>query len=498
MARNVHEIGELPVTWNLYESIQRGNAQLDNVKGIMAPTWKSRTRARGGFWTAECEWNDIPSEQEIMFQEGLMREIRASVGGMAVWEGFAAEMELKRHGESFTRWWGDIHNRVKCIYTRLAENKLTNGSAETSAWASYGTPTTNEQSEAWKTHGTYSDHIITDASNEGATIQTGISIVAGKHYDCQAQVNVIAGTFKLQIYREDTGASLGSTMQSAPAQSQMWATIAEDNSYSGTVGIRIFTTTASGEMYADDVTFREGPVQAETSYYEDADSQAEYGVIEEALLEAGLSDETANGKAQTKLTESAWPRAHPPDEGAVTGKDGLSIVWYGHVFTLRNQYALNVGPDPASDIITAAIGESQYITAGAIEANSMEYQGDDRGPLRLWEIIRDVTMAGDASGNRWECGVYENRLFKYQQAANVLTGRWRGGRLWNMAGGVREAWYARPGPVNMDNMPLGPPDLSGLYADNPRVAFIEELEFDVADWLKTGGGLHFRRTVSED
>jgi len=492
---NLYDLREMPVNFELYESLQRGNAHLWNVKDKVGATWKSRIRSRGGYWTAECLLNDTLDTQEKWFQEALMREIRLTVGGQTVWRGFNAEMELRRHGEVFRRWWGDLHNRVKAYYTRIAENLFTNGSVESGTWTSYGTPTTNEQSTTWKTHGVYSCHLVADEDDDGATIQTGITVVADKRYDCSVQVNIISGTWRMGIYQVG-GAAIDVTTQEGPAQCKMSASIPEDSAYAGDILVRIFTESATGEIYCDEASFREAPVSAETSYYEDADSQVEYGVLEEALLEAGMSDAAANAKAYTTLRESAWPRAKTPNEGLIKGQDGLTVTFYGYVFTLRNKFSLLSAAEAASTLVTNVLGEAAYVSAGIIETNSMIYQVEDRGPMRGWEVIKEVVEAGDASGGRWTGGVYADRLFNYQAAANELIGHWRGGELYHMAGGLLEPWYALPGNVYMDDMPLGPADLNGIYADNPRVAFIEEVEFDAAAWLKDGHGLKFRQEAS--
>jgi hypothetical protein len=280
----------------------------------------------------------------------------------------------------------------------------------------------------------------------------------------------------------------------------MSVTISEDNTFAGNVGVRLFTPTAiGGEIYGDGGTFREGPVEAETSYYEDADSQTDYGVIEDVLLESGMSDAAANAKAYTTLKAQAWPRAKPPNEGVYGGKDGLSVVFYGYIYTARNRFALSTGPDTATNLVTAALAQCAYLTAGRVETNALVYQADDRAPLTCWDVLRDITLAGDASGNRWNCGVYGDRTFEYEVDPAIgggYTGHWRDGLLWNMAGGLKEPWFALPGLVYMDDMPVGPADISGNDADDPRAVWLDELEFDAAAWLKDGRGLKFRREVT--
>jgi hypothetical protein len=91
--------------------------------------------------------------------------------------------------------------------------------------------------------------------------------------------------------------------------------------------------------------------------------------------------------------------------------------------------------------------------------------------------------------------VFGNRLFDYRVADTALSYRYRNGRLLNIAGGEMEPWFALPGLAYIDDLPIGPPDLTGDEADDPHVKWIEEVEFSVADWLagSEGAGLKFRR-----
>ncbi len=438
---------------------------------------------------------DAPLDEQLeLFLEGMMREVRETVGGLVTWMGFIGDMRLTLDGVTYTRSLLDRANAVRCIYTRLGDNQFTNGSAESGAWTAYNSPTTLAQSTTWASDGDNSCHIVGDSANDGATIQGGITVVAAKPYEARVSVNLVSGTWKLEIYREDTGASLGSTTEATAGQRVMRATISDTNTFAGTVGVRLYHTTAAGEIYGDGAVFQEGPQRAETSWYHDTASQDEYGRIEDVLLEGGMSDAAANAKAQTELAKRAWPRTLPPRqsrEGAALA-DGLELTVYGYAFTLRNRYTERTGTDAASDHVTNVVTDSEFVSTGVIETNSLDFKIDERGPLRVWEILREIALAGDASGNRWVCGVTGRRVFDYQAAETVLAYHYRGGQLLNPASGLMEPWFALPGLARIDEMPVGPGDISGDEADDPRVIYLEEVEFDAAQWLSGETGLSFK------
>ena len=496
----MYTLDELPITLGLYDTVKHGGAFLRDVKPLWGPNWKRRIRRVGGFWMGDATWCGEPGEMEDLFLNGIMYELREAIGGLLTWQGFIGEMSYIREGVEYKRSWNDMSNRIKAIYTRLGDNQFTNGSAETGAWTAYGTPTTCAQSTTWRTHGTYSCHIVTNAANEGATIQTGITIVAAKAYDSTVTVNIISGTWVYQVYRTDTGASLVSSTENATGQNEMRASVPEDNTYAGTIGVRIYCTDATGEIYADNARFQTSPNKAETSWSEDTASQVEFGVIEQALLLGGMSDESANGQVQTALTERAWPRTVPPGQLAVIdpepNKDRLELTFLGYGWTLRNRYTTLTGTDAASTQVSAMISASEFLSAGIVESNTMDYQIDDRAPLNGWEIVRDATLAGDASGNLWQCGGYANRTFDYRMMDSSYNAHYQHGRLINLAGGELEPWFAQPGLIYLDDMPMGPGQISGYTRHDPHVISIDEIEFDVEDWLKTGNGVKFRQKAT--
>lgn len=496
------ELDELPIALNLLDTIKRGSAPLGNVKKALGRTYRRSVRRIGGYYYGTAEWHGEDYEKLEMFQDGMMRQLVESLGGLTTWRGFVAGMVLTLDGQKFERRWDGRANRVKAIYSRIGDNQFTNGGAESGAWTAYNTPTTLEVSTAWYTEGAQSCHIVADSANDGATIQTGITIVAAKAYDCRLSVRLVSGTWKLEIYRTDTGATLASVSENTAGDHTINCSISDTNTYAGAIGVRFYCTDAAGEIYADAGVFQEAPARAETAWSEDADAQDEYGVMEEVLLLAGQSDEDANDKAVTYRKENAWTRARPPSEfdeempASGDDEDGsgvkLEVEFYGDAYTVRNKYSTRTGTDTRSNHVTNLVGDCEFVSAGTIEENLREYFIDTQAPIRIWEILKDIALAGDLNGALWQCGVFGDRLFDYKPVETAILYHARGGKLYHTGGGLVEPWLAVPGYCYVDDLPIGPADLTGDDGDDPHVLFLEEVEFDAARWLDGESGLKYR------
>ena len=472
-------------TLALHDTVKHGSSPLRDLTGLMLD-WKRSIHAVEGFKTGTGRPR-LPEEDMLdLFLYGMMREIRETVGSRITWQGYIAEMSLTRDGLTFTRSMIPLANRIKTIYARLGDNLLTNGGGETALWTAVNTPTTLERvTTTFVTEGVYGHHIVGD-DQDGALIGTA-AIVAATAYEGNISVRVISGAWKFVVYRTDTSEILASTTVTATGDSGLRFNISNTNAYAGTVGVEIFATAAGSEIYADGCVFQQSPYRTETGWKEDTDSQADYGQVEEALLRAALTDAAANAEALTELNKRAWPRTLPPDsvtvKEAVPGESELSILFNGYSRTLANRYARQLGTQPASTHVTNLIGESEFVTSGIIQSNTMSYKIDERAPLRAWQVLRDIIITGDASGNRWVGGMVADRKFNYQQADTTLAYHYRAGRLYNAAGGEVEPWFALPGLVQLDDAPIGPTQITGDIADDPRVVFIEEVEFAAPDQL---------------
>ncbi|RJX17549.1 MAG: hypothetical protein C4575_12970 [Desulforudis sp.] len=490
----------LPVGLSLFDSVQNGGAFVRDVTTKIGSTWKRSIRSIGGYWLGTAEWEGPASEMEDIFANSLMGRVQESVCGLVTWEGFLAEMELQLGRMKLTRSWTELINKVKVMYSRIGENLLANGSAESAAWAAYGTPTIREQSTAWVSHGTYSCHIATNAKWEGCYIHDagGEAIAAGKSYHFQVTVKVVSGYWRVALYNMNNFSEVFDYADIPNTTDPQVIELAIADSQAWTVGIAIYQyygTTA--EIYADGAVLQEAPSRAETSWYKNAQSIADYGTHELILSQAGMSAAAAQALAETELAKRLWPRSYPPRALQDTStkemeKAKLKLVVYGYVFGLTKRYSIADGEDNCSSWVTNLLTGDDNITAGMIQANTQQFAISAANPMRVWDMMRQIAQSGDALDSRWTLGVYEGRKLHYLQAETGIIARLRNGRFYNSAGSLIDPWLAQPGYVFLDDMPsvVGAPTTTNI--DDQKIVYMEEVEFDAAKWLKTGRGLGYR------
>lgn len=483
----------MTINLNLFDNVKQGDALIaplgDGASGMLR-NWRHSTRDVGGYWIATADWHGSRSEMLEMYLNGVFRRIVESAGGLVTWEGFAADLELTLDGQTYIRTLPACANAVRCIYQTIGDNIFTDGSAESAAWAAVGTPSTRERVTTWVTHGTYGMHVVTDAANEGVEIGSGLGVTAHVAYQCHVTLEVVSGTWTLTVYNTSGNAIITSRETIGTGKAVLLVRIG-DNSAATSVYVRLTASASGAEIYADAAVLQTAPERAETEWFTDADAIVEYGRLESILLEAALTDASAEAMARTELAEHAWPRGFPPEQFSTVEtdrEDGLSILFAGYAHTLKWRHALTTGSGNLSGlIIPGLLDEAEFVSAGVVENNTIVYQIEDDNPLTLWEVLERATRMGDATGARYQCGVYGGRVLDYGPRPTTLSYHYRGGRLLNVHGGEVEPWAVRPGLVHLDDMPIGPGQITDDINDDPRNIWICEVEYSAPD------GLQFKR-----
>jgi hypothetical protein len=491
----------------LYDSIKHGNAPIDNITARVSG-WRHSIRRIGGYWVASCDYTGSREMLDDFFLNNLMGEMRFSAGGTQCWQGFIGAMSYVRDGVLWVRTMSDRANKIKNIYSRIGDNLLTNGSAESGAWAvATGAGTTGiatvTQDTTWVTDGNYSCKIVVaTAVIAGADIQASVTIVASKAYMARVSLNVISGSWRVSINKTATDESLAS-YSTAGNLGNLNAdlNIPDTNIYAGTVRFRITSEASAGTIYADAAVFQTAPERAETDWKIDANSVTEFGTLERVGLKAGMSNAAANADAQTALVDSAWPRTVPPNEYSIGGSsavDKLSLSLFGYAFTLKWRYSTVVGTAASSTLIRSMITQQpDYLAAGMIDVNSTSYYIDNRAPLSLWTIASQIAIAGDTAGNRWQMGAYNGRKLNYSQITTDLTYKMRHGTLYNPGGGVYEPWLALPGWALIEDAPMTTSSITSNRTNDPRYVYIDEVEYIASKDNYDQAALRFRRQVND-
>jgi len=483
----------MSVALNLFDNVQSSDALImslgDGVSGKLRKWQRSirgDPREVGGFWIGTADFHGSRSDMLEMYLGGMARRlVETAAGGIVTWEGLIADMDLTLDGQTYTRSLPLCANAMRCIYSSVGDNEFANGSAESALWDAVGTPSTRERVTTWATSGTYGVHIVTDDAGEGVLIEAGLTITANIVYQCYVTVDVVSGVWTLAVHNTANDQPIASAVTTDVGNDVLMVRIGEDNIVTG-VYVRLTADAAAAEIYADAAVLQTAPTRAETEWRTDVDSIAEYGRIENVLLEAAMTDAAAEGKVLTELAQRAWPRTRPPVAFSVAAgqEDGLSILFTGYYETLKWLYALTAWTAEAGVQVAALVAESEFVTAGSIESNTMSYQIEQDEPVTIYDVLTDILHAGSTSGARYIGGVYAGRQFNYEAASTTLDYHYRGGRLLDVHGGPVEPWLARPGLARLDDAPVGPGELTGNIGDDPRNIWISEVEFIAPDTLK--------------
>ena len=230
----------------------------------------------------------------------------------------------------------------------------------------------------------------------------------------------------------------------------------------------------------------------ETAWAEDTDSTALYGDSEYIEQAPSMYNQVAaEARRDRLLAQNAYPRSRAQGGLAIdpqkeAGADELSVVCAGYVFALNRRYReTDTAPANASAQISTLVSESEFVTAGSIATNTLQVPISTGGtPAPLWDVIEEIVVMGDASGNEWAGGVYAGRKFNLAAAATTVSHYWRNGNLYDAGGSPVLPTHVKPGIlVEIVGAPRGRLLPGGAVWDRPNRAYIEAVEFQAPDKL---------------
>ncbi len=491
-----------PFSLSWLDPVPDGNAPIGEVTALLASTWRRSKRRIGGDFLGTCEIkvsDDIDRQwMDDLFIHGMLMEIRENAGGEETWRGALVRMEYTRDGDVFVRDASKMSNAIRSIYTSIGDNVLTNGSGESGTWTAYPGADAHlliSQDSSWASHGAYSIKIqVTDTTIRGAIIQSGITIAAGKQYLLRATLRVTSGSWRLAVNRSDNDQSLCAySTGGGTGDMVVDVSIPATNTYAGTVTVRITSEASAGIINVDAVVFQAGPCQAQTTWYLDSTSIAVHGRKEEVLLRGGKSVADANAECQTLLLDRAWPNPMPPSNSQTwlkqTREDTLRLTFAGYWAMLNWIYTTLHGTRTCSAWVSAlAALQSTYVAEGIIDTNGTDFFIDDRGPLKVGDLLREIAEAGDSNGAKYAVGV-DGKKLNYELVPPELSYYRQNGKLYSVATGEIEPWLARPGWALWLDMPVGPGTLTSNPQHDPRWVYLEEVEM-----LPGGNELAFKLT----
>lgn len=490
----------------VYDSILHGSAYLGDWTPDV-PDWQRSISDAEGFKVGSGTLTMDVATLRWLFLNGLMFELVEKSGGQVTWQGFIAEMKLTVGEDVWVRSIVDSANAVKAVYSKIGDSQFTNGSAETAAWTAVGTPSTHERTTSWSTHHTYSMHVVTDAADEGTRIENSgspetITVTAGLAYQCRVTVKVMSGNWILEIKRTTDDVVIASAIAPGDGKSVVTCSVGVENTYSGNVYVTLTADGSGAEIYADGAVFQLSPYRADTKWLTDSLAIDEYGRKEFIIVLGGQSDAGALARVQTYLATHAWPMTRPPRKleaiqqpelaarfrfgelAAPNAQGSLKFTVLGYWATLAWLYTTSFGTQITSTWVTDLVGlQSDYLAAGIIDENTVDYQVEENIPLQLWDALAEILQMGDGSGNRWQGGGGADRKFNYEQASAEVEYHYRNGRVYSVSGSLVKPTMAKPGLYRLDDMPVGPGTPTSSAEDDPRNVWVSEVKFTAPDKL---------------
>lgn len=119
-------------------------------------------------------------------------------------------------------------------------------------WIEYNTPTTQEKSAAQAHSGTYSCYQVGNSAGDGVQANKLFTVISGQNYRIRAWVYIVSGT----AYCKDNGNVLDFSMTTSTTGSWQYLTDTAIASSTASERMVIYISSATGEMYWDDISVK--------------------------------------------------------------------------------------------------------------------------------------------------------------------------------------------------------------------------------------------------
>ena len=425
-----------------------------------ARNWQRSTRAVGGYWTGSFDLSAENMGRERLtdfYGRSLGYIVREYAGGgLLTWEGYIVEMRLVLDGvEYFTTllpdWW---HNYVKVIYT-------------------------------------YPDSEDSEQGNLAYDVAPGDSFQDDGQDFSEWQTVAGDGVYRIAVTNTDGSvgtAHLGAAFTTTNANDSIVCWEDLELTEDGWTGSHLTKTPTSYKVYNRELSGR----RTDTGWSENTDSTAEYGRMEYLITLGKVTPHSATLMRNRHLNEFAWPRSRMVGGVTIpgaqdTGGDRLVVLCAGFWHTLNWRVKGESRVGACDDLINTIVAESEFVTAGRIEANALAVEADcEPNQQRLGDLIEYIISLGDEDADPWQGGVYGGRKLRYEEAPTTVQYYLHSGRLTDAGGVAVLPPLVEPGfLLRNSDAPVAwqPPGTSTAW-DDPQVAYVDEVEFIAPDQLK--------------
>lgn len=244
-----------------------------------------------------------------------------------------------------------------------------------------------------------------------------------------------------------------------------------------------------------------GGKPAQTQFFEDADMQSIYGIIETVVSTGEMHEDDAEEIARTHLAEYKYPETTYNVSFLGSNTPSIMVECVGYS-TLFDKYHYDK-TDTANEIdlsvklqrIIDADPNSYFATHDTLFAeNTLQVIEYEDGEKTARGLIDDLVARGDADDNRYLWGVYNNRVLHYYPAPvapdYAFTMSEGGGIILDKFGLRLSPWRVSPGHwITISDLTLGG---HNFLVTDPRAVsssvFIENVTFTAPYGLDVTGG----------
>jgi hypothetical protein len=453
---------------HLYQRPTDGELYVMNLTSL-AKEYRRTIRHIGGFWDGSFEIHEFGGlgwfALQNFYNSMLGCRFVERTLSLETFSGLVYEMRLVRNGQEYRRtlspdW---FHNKVKALYSYPSASDTEQGNLTYNPVANSFQDDAQDFSD-WETLAGDATYSIT-VTNADATVAWGF----------------IGAAFT-------TGG-------------------ADDSAYVYT-DLELATVGWNGEVSGKTPSTYEirnialSGARQDTGWSEDTDSSDIYGVMEYIIGLGGAVPEGATAIRDRELAEFAWPRSRKMGgvrAGGATRDRGAALVEVSIVGfwpTLNWLYRDTSRTAAASDMIETLVSASEFVTTRRIEDNALGVKVDcDPIPQRIGDMVEDTILQGDIDGDQWQGGVYEGREFVYEESPTTAAYHLRpDGALVDLSGRPVTFQMFRPGVLIKDlSAPIGGQPAGGTERDDPRIGYIEEVE-----WIMDKNELRYKLLGQEE
>jgi len=225
-----------------------------------------------------------------------------------------------------------------------------------------------------------------------------------------------------------------------------------------------------------------------SSAAEDTDSQTLYGTISKTLAVGGVTQTEAEQTRDTYLAENAYPETSLNFSSGGGDAFSVTVECLGYVHWLDlYQYSQTVDLGTINlsakirDVLVAEPNDFITNIYSRLTENTLQVPDYDERDLSAWALIKDLLAKGDSSDNRYNFGIYADRIAIYEQIPSNIEYQVRlrdpEQRIENVVGGRVKPWNVLPGKwAYFPDFLLGGRRDYTLQQD-PRALFIESVVF---------------------